>query len=230
MNTSLTLESSNSKTGKIPVSTTSRNSCPSSCSLAGTGGCYADAGYYTRMHWDLVTAGKRGLPAVDFIDQVRTIPAGSRFRHNVAGDLWPGLQPHLLDGARLRLLAEAASHLIGWTYTHHAKVSANLAAIRSAIRRGFTVNLSTESRGEAAAFAKRGYPVTCVVEGGLPKAFQFNGVTFRQCPATVEGSDVMCSTCGGQNGRPLCAIADRKFVVTFPVHGGRAKAAAAACS
>jgi hypothetical protein len=182
------------------------------------------------MHWDAVTAGKRGVPPVDFINQVRKLPAGSMFRHDVAGDLWPGIQPHLIDGVRLRMLADAASHLIAWTYTHHAKILQNLAAIRSAIRRGFTVNLSTESRREAAAFAKRGYPVTCVVPADSPKHFQFDGVMFRQCPATLPNSTIQCSSCGGAKGRPLCSIADRAFVVTFPVHGSRSAAAASACS
>lgn len=230
MNSALTLESSNSKTGNIPVSTTSRASCPTSCSLAGVNGCYAEAGYYTRMHWDAVTAGKRGVPAVDFINQVSKLPAGSRFRHNVAGDLWPGVRPNLLDGVRLRMLADASSHLIGWTYTHHAKIRENLAAIRSAIKRGFTVNLSTESKREAATFAKRGYPVTCVVPQDSPRSFKYLNTMFKQCPATFEGSSVTCETCGGANGKPLCSLANRNFVITFPAHGNRAAKAEKQCS
>ena len=225
MNTALTLKSGNDKTGPIPVSTTARGSCPTTCALAGEGGCYAEAGYYTRLHWDAVTAGTRGLPEVDFIAAVRKLKPGSRFRHNVAGDLW-----HVggaIRGDLLRMLAEAASHLKGWTYTHHLRTGANLAAIRSAIRRGFTVNLSTEVRSDAARFAKRGLPVVCIVPEGSPAKFEHDGVTFRQCPATFDGSPTQCSSCGG--GIPLCARADRDFVVTFPVHGGRAKLAATAC-
>ena len=142
MNTALTLKSSNDKTGPIPVSTTSRVSCPATCPLAGDGGCYADAGYYTRMHWDAVTAGTRGLSELDFIAAVGKIRTGSRFRHNVAGYLWH--VAGVIRGDLLRKLADAASHLTGWTYTNHLRTAANLAAIRSAIRRGFTVNLSTE--------------------------------------------------------------------------------------
>ena len=107
MNTALTLRSSNDKTGAIPVSTTARDSCPTTCPLAGAGGCYADAGYYTRMHWDAVTAGTRGLPELDFIAAVRKLKPGSRFRHNVAGDLW-----HVggaIRGDLLRMLADATS-------------------------------------------------------------------------------------------------------------------------
>jgi hypothetical protein len=225
MNTALTLKSSNDKTGPIPVSTTSRVSCPSTCPLAGDGGCYADAGYYTRMHWDAVTVGTRGLPVADFIAAVARIKPGSRFRHNVAGDLWH--EAGVIRGDLLRKLADAAKGLTGWTYTHHLRTAANLAAIRSAIRRGFTVNLSTEVKSEAAKLAKRGLPVVCVVPGDSPAKFECQGVTFQQCPATFEGSPTQCASCGG--GIPLCARADRNFVITFPVHGGRAKTAATAC-
>ena len=225
MNTALTLKSSNDKTGPIPVSTTSRVSCPSTCPLAGDGGCYAEAGYYTRMHWDAVTAGTRGLPVADFIAAVARIKPGSRFRHNVAGDLWH--EAGVIRGDLLRKLADAAKGLTGWTYTHHLRTAANVAAIRSAIRRGFTVNLSTEVKSEAAKLAKRGLPVVCVVSGDSPAKFEHQGVTFRQCPATFEGSPTQCASCGG--GVPLCARADRDFVITFPVHGVRAKTAATAC-
>jgi len=226
MNTALTLRSSNDKTGPIAVSTTARPSCAPTCALAGEGGCYAEAGYYTRLHWDAVTAGTRGLPEVDFIAAVRKLKPGSRFRHNVAGDLWH--VGGLIRGDLLRMLADATAHLqAAWTYTHHLRTGANLAAIRSAIRRGFTVNLSTELRSEAARFAKRGLPVVCIVPEGSPAKFEHDGVTFRQCPATFDGSPTQCASCGG--GTPLCARADRDFVITFPVHGGRAKLAATAC-
>jgi hypothetical protein len=225
MNTALTLKSSNDKTGPIAVSTTARPSCAPTCPLAGEGGCYAEAGYYTRMHWDAVTAGTRGLPVADFIAAVARLKPGSRFRHNVAGDLWH--EAGVIRGDLLRKLADAAKGLTGWTYTHHLRTAANVAAIRSAIRRGFTVNLSTEVRSEAAKLAKRGLPTVCVVEADAPAKFTHNGVTFRQCPATFEGSPTQCASCGG--GTPHCARADRDFVITFPVHGGRAKTAATAC-
>ena len=226
MNTALTIKSSNDKTGPIAVSTTARTSCPTTCPLAGEGGCYAEAGYYTRMHWDAVTAGTRGLSVLEFISAVAKLRPGSKFRHNVAGDLWH-------DGGRiransLRKLADATGNLkAAWTYTHHQRTRANLAAIRSAIRRGFTVNLSTEVRSEAAKFAKRGLPVVCIVPEGSPAKFEHNGVTFRQCPATFDGSPTQCENCGG--GIPLCARADRNFVITFPVHGNRARVATASC-
>jgi hypothetical protein len=227
VNSALTIKSSNEKTGPIAVSTTSRVSCSPTCPLAGDGGCYAEAGYYTRLHWDAVTAGTRGLPPLEFIAAVFKLKSSSLFRHDVAGDLWH--EGGAIRADLLRKLADATTHLkAAWTYTHHLRTSGNLAAIRSAIRRGFTVNLSTEVRSEAARFAKRGLPVVCIVPEGTPAKFEQDGVTFRQCPATFEGSPTQCASCGG--GTPLCARANRNFVVTFPVHGGRAKVASAACS
>jgi len=227
MNTALTVRSSNDKTGPIAVSTTARPSCPPTCPLAGDDGCYAEAGYFTRLHWDAVTAGTRGLSELEFIAAVGRIRVGNLFRHNVAGDLWH--EAGRIRADLLRKLADATRHLsAAWTYTHHLRTTANLAAIRSALRRGFVVNLSTEVRAEAARYAKRGYPVVCVVPEDAPAHFTYRGVQFRQCPATFDGSPTQCVTCGG--GTPLCARGDRDFVITFPAHGVRSARAAASCS
>jgi hypothetical protein len=227
MNSALTPISRNDKTGPIATSTTARPSCPPTCPLAGPGGCYADAGFHTRLHWDRVTNGTRGLPAADFIAAVGKLRPGYKLRHNVAGDLWHDAGRIRAD--LLRRLADATRHLsAAWTYTHHLRTPANLAAIRSALRRGFVVNLSTESRSEAARLTQRGYPSVCVVPEDAPRVFTHNGVKFRQCPATLPGSPIQCATCGG--GVPLCARGDRDFVITFPVHGGRAASAAVSCS
>lgn len=225
MHSALTLESSNDKTGKIAVSTTARPSCAPGCPFLGADGCYADAGYYTRLHWDAVTAGERGLPEDEFIAAVSRIKPGKWFRHNVAGDLWH--DAGRINARLVRRLADASRHLVAWTYTHHLRTAANLATIRSALRRGFVINLSTEVRSEAARFAKRGLPVVCVVPQGTPAHFVEAGVKFRQCPATFDGSPTQCASCGG--GRPLCSRGDRDFVITFPTHGSRAAKASAAC-
>jgi hypothetical protein len=227
MNSALTLRSSNDKTGPIAVSTTARPSCAPTCPLAGDEGCYADAGFFTRLHWDRVTAGLAGLPEDAFIAAVSRLKPGRLFRHNVAGDLWH--DAGRINAKLLRRLADATRHLrAAWTYSHHLRTPENVAAIRSAIRRGFVVNLSTESRAEAARLAKRGLPVVCVVPPGTPAHFTEGGVRFRQCPATFDGSPTQCVSCGG--GLPLCARADRDFVLTFPAHGPRAAAASAACA
>lgn len=225
-NCALTLKSKNGKTGEIVVSTTSRDSCSPTCPLLGDKGCYNEAGFHTRLHWDAITAGKRGLPPIDFIDLVRNLKPGQLFRHNIGGDLWH--TGGVIRADLLQQLAAATKHLkAAWTYTHHLRSKTNLSAVKMATNMGFTVNLSTEVRSEAATFAKKGFPVVCIVPEGTPPNFEVDGVKFRQCPATFDGSPTQCKTCGG--GTPFCAMGERNFVVTFPVHGGHAKAAAQAC-
>lgn len=227
MNSALSLNSQNQKTGKIAVSTTSRSSCPVSCPLIGKNGCYNEAGYHTRLHWDAITKGERGLPELEFIAAVSKLKADSLFRHNIGGDLWH--TDGVIRSDLLQKLAAATHHLkSAWTYTHHLRSKANLTAVKMATNMGFTINLSTEVRSEAAAYAKKGYPVVCIVPDDAPPNFEVDGVKFRQCLATFEVSPTQCKTCGGSAG-PLCAMGDRQFVVTFPVHGGRAAAAASAC-
>ena len=60
---SLSFPSRNAKTGPIAVSSTSRRTCPSSCPLAGDQGCYAEAGFHTRLHWDRLSPGATGFSA-----------------------------------------------------------------------------------------------------------------------------------------------------------------------
>ena len=231
----LTVGSSNKKTGKITVSTTSRSTCPNSCPFRGDQGCYAEAGYYTRLQWDQVTDGKRGKPPLDFINQVKSLPANEMFRHNVAGDLWHDPEnPQQIYFPYLEKLAKASSHLhAAWTYTHHTLDGIDGARNKQAIfdveQYKFIVNISTESLDVAARLQKEGFMVTVVQPEGGPTAFKHNDVHFVQCPATLPGSTITCQTCGGRKGKPLCASI-RKVVVIFPAHGSRKSKASAHCS
>ena len=225
----LTYPSSNSKTGRIAVSTTARPSCPPTCPMRAA--CYADAGYYTRMHWDKVSDGTRGVEWHRVLFALRRLPDGAYFRHNVAGDLWQTPAKRQISVSKLRQLREATDHLgARWTYTHHKRSAANLRAVKYSNAMGFTVNLSTENRDDAAMLATKGHPVTCVVPEDAKANGRHLGVRFVQCPATREGSTVTCETCGGCNGKPLCSKADRDFVITFPAHGSRSARVPATCS
>ena len=227
----LSFPSSNGKTGPIAVSSTSRLTCPSSCSLAGDQGCYAEAGFHTRLHWDRLSAGRVGTTAAAFIQQVAALPAGVMFRHCVAGDQWPDpVDPLRIDQALLLQLAKATRHLrAAWSFTHFPMGPANQATLRHAAERGLVVNASTESRSAAAALVRQRIPAVCVVPLDAPAVLRHEGVRFVACPATRAGSQVQCSSCGGRWGLPLCAKAARSFVVTFPAHGARAVAAARHC-
>lgn len=57
-------KSRNDKTGPMPVTTTSAETCPDACPLK-SGGCYAKGGKVA-MHWAKVTAGTRGGDLAQF--------------------------------------------------------------------------------------------------------------------------------------------------------------------
>ncbi|QPN56589.1 hypothetical protein I1E95_16300 [Synechococcus sp. CBW1107] len=231
----LSFPSSNAKTGPIAVSSTSRLTCPSSCPLAGDQGCYAEAGFRTRLQWDRLSRGESGLPAAAFIKQVLALPAGILFRHCVAGDQWPEpANPLRIDQGLLLQLAKATRHLrAAWSYTHFPMGPANQATLRLAAAQGLVINASTESRSVAAGLQRQGIPVVCVVPPDAPAVFRHQGVRFVACPASRRGRGgrkIQCISCGGRWGLPLCAVAARSFVITFPAHGALAAAAAHHCS
>lgn len=97
MNVSLVYPSGNSKTGPIATSMSERASCPSTCPLA-KNGCYAET-HHTRIWWDRVTAGTHGFTFDVFLQQLKKLPSGVMFRHNVAGDL-----PHTNDSVSASML------------------------------------------------------------------------------------------------------------------------------
>lgn len=214
---SLVRKSSNVKTGPMPVSQTERSSCPDSCVFRGNG-CYAEMGPIS-FTWRSLSDGRRGGFWADFLAQVRKLPMGILWRHNAAGDL-----PHVggkLVPSLLRALFDAQRGRRGFTYTHHDMRDAdNVELVREALAAGFTVNISVETGWAADAVLDLGFPVAQAVLPETPKRSTTpRGRPVLQCPATYS-EDVTCVTCG------WCARADRKFVVAFPAHGARWKAAA----
>jgi hypothetical protein len=77
--------SNNRKTGPIPQTYTSRESCPPSCAHY-RADCYAED-FYTRLTWDKVPT--RGTDLDGLLTAINRLPKGQLWRHNVAGDL-PG--------------------------------------------------------------------------------------------------------------------------------------------
>jgi Protein of unknown function (DUF1778) len=144
-------------------------------------------------------------------------PAGILFRHCVAGDQWPDpADPLRIDQALLLQLARATRHLrAAWSYTHFPMGPANQASLRLAAAKGLVVNACTESRSRAAALVRQGIPAGCVVPLDALAVFHHEGVRFVACPASRSGRKVRCISCGGRLGVPLCAQADRGFVITF---------------
>ena len=212
---SLTKISSNAKTGPIPTTVTSRNSCPTTCPFYEKG-CYAKYGP-AKIHWDHVTNGTRGSDWDALCQTISKLSRGQLWRHNVAGDL-----PHndgQIDQPMLAKLAEANKGRKGWTYTHHRLTPENLAALADAKAKGFTVNLSTESVSYAdALMTQYNLPAVAVVPSDQTERIYRtkSGRKVVTCPATIF-DDVTCAKCG------ICQQADRDFVVAFSAHGAAKK-------
>lgn len=224
----LSLQSRNEKTGPIPVSTTSSETCPPSCAFFDNG-CYAKLGHVA-MHWRRVDEG-RGSSWDAFVGQVSTLPDnryGNIWRHNQAGDL-PG-DGGTLDCGKLDQLvkANAKAGMRGFTYTHKPlATSKEREAIKSANKRGFTVNLSGNSPAHADTLADLGIaPVVTVLPDTVHGNMALHTPAGRRivvCPATYR-EDVNCASC------QLCQRADRKTIVGFPAHGASHKKASTVAS
>lgn len=213
MRVHVVMQSQNVKTGPIPVTVTSSDTCPESCPFNGSG-CYAQIGPLA-LHWRKVDAGNRGMDWDSFLDQVESFPKDQLWRMNAAGDL-PGKGDKLDIPALFQLVyVNGMAGAKGFTYTHKPLESAEeQAAIHVANLNGFTINLSGNNLAHADALADMGIaPVTVV----LPADQMQNTVTPKGrrvviCPA-VTRDNVSCATCG------LCAIAKRDCIVGFPAHG-----------
>ena len=220
MLTHLVLESRNGKTGPIPVSTSSKATCPASCPLYAKG-CYAGGGPLA-MHWRAVTNGERGDEWPVFVSKIAALPDGQLWRHNQAGDL-PGVDAKI-DRKALLALAKANAGKRGFTYTHKPMNKANVATVTMVNSLGFTVNLSANTLADADRLADtKAGPVVVVLdaaEGVRHTVTTPAGRTVETCPATYR-DDVSCATC------QLCQRVDRKVIVGFPAHGVSKKAAAA---
>lgn len=216
MNIALTMKSSNAKVGPIPVTTSSKATCPKECPML-SNGCYASAGFHTNLHWDKVTRGERGTPLEGLLTSVRKLKPGQLWRHNVAGDLIPNTAGEIDSGA-LKALTDANTGRRGFTYTHYAPKGNNLNAIEHANAYGFTVNVSCNSPQEA--IATQGTikaPIVTIV----PSDYWTDGNKVDnviRCPAEYR-DDVTCASC------KLCSVSTRTTIVGFTVHGSQAKKA-----
>lgn len=213
MKYTFTPASSNAKTGPIPTTYTSRESCPPSCPHY-RASCYAE-NFHTRLHWDRMST-STGKELEDLTRAIYRLPKGQLWRHNVAGDL-PG-EGEQVDPYALGQIVKANRGRRGFTYTHKKSPQA-ITWAKHATDWGFTVNLSADDVGEADRLAVHGLPLVTVVPMDTPKHTTTpEGRPVLICPAqTTEG--MTCALCG------LCQRADRRQVIGFRAHGMRAKQA-----
>jgi len=206
-----TIKSKNVKTGEIPVTTTTADTCPPDCAFKDNG-CYAGSGPLA-LHWAKVTNGERGDTWSGFIAKVQSFKDGQLWRHNQAGDLAG-------DGKRLDAdandqLADANRGKRGFTYTHYPVLTDkhNAQVVKRMNEKGFVVNLSANNVKHADALYDLDIgPVATV----LPEAQTTNTTTPKGrkvivCPATIR-DNVSCATC------QLCAR-NRDAIIGFPAHG-----------
>lgn len=203
--------SANSKTGPIPITISSKDTCPKSCPLKkeNGGGCYASSG---RVNIAWTRLNTEGLKFNQLLEKIKSIPNGRIFRHNVAGDLTH--KDEAIDRKKLNQLVEASKGKRGFCYTHHnPSLKSNRDAIKKSNKAGFTINLSADNLSEADKF--KGYNVAPVVVL-LPSDQKTNTITPKGnkvivCPNYTH--NVQCMDCG------LCQKADRSVIVGFPAHG-----------
>lgn len=224
MQVALNPVSSNVKTGPMPVSTSSKESCPKECPLLGTD-CYARFGPLG-IHWSHVTSGNRGYTWSDFLDTVRELKKGVLWRHNQAGDLPKHIiskriindrMADILCREQCMQLSEASSHTKGFTYTHYDPLDQHNADVIRDMNAvpGMTVNLSADSTDEADQYADLGIaPVVVVIPEDSPNTGNRTpaGRVITVCPAQTQ-TNVTCNDCG------LCQVVSRKAIVGFKAHG-----------
>ena len=219
----ITPKSKNAKLGKIPTTTSTATTCPTACPFRDNG-CYAESGPL-KLHWLKVTKGERGDDWSTFLDKIKDLPAGSKWRHNQAGDL-PG-DTKDLDSTKCVDLAKANEGKRGFTYTHYDVLDnfQNAITVNMMNHLGFTVNVSANNLEHADQLCDLDIAPVATV---LPIEQTTNTVTPKGrkvvvCPATYK-DDVSCASC------MLCEKWDRNVVVGFPAHGTSKKKASVVAS
>jgi len=222
----LTVKSKNHKTGKVPVSTSPKSTCPEVCPFKNMNGCYAESGPLN-FWWNRCSdaPGDLGESFKDFCTRVRALPEGQIWRHNQAGDLVG--RDNQIDAGAAALLLHANEGKHGYTYTHYPvlhedeisadTINSNRRVIERMNAAGFTVNVSANSPRHLDAIVASGIKAPLCVN--LPeealdaKVYETPaGNKVQVCPALVNDK-VTCKEC------QLCTKAERPLPVGFPVHG-----------
>ena len=193
---------------------TSADTCPPDCRLFSV--CYAKTGN-VNIHWTALNKGARGYSLTELCADIKRLPGGTLWRHNVAGDL-PGTGA-AIDTAALDKITRANRGRRGFTYTHKHTNPANIAAIKRATDAGLVINLSADNAAHADELAAHGMPLVTVIPSDAPKVTRTpRGRKVILCPAEFS-KKITCSNCG------LCAIPDRNYIIGFRAKGSAKRAA-----
>ena len=214
---SLTHVSHNAKTGPIPVSSSSSETCPDSCPLQGNG-CYGETGPIS-FHWKTVNRKERGKPWYLFLHEIMSLFPGTLWRHNQVGDL-----PHInqsIDEIKAVELTNANYRRKGFTFSHHEVLHSvhNQRVIKEMNGKGFAVNLSADTLEDADRKAALNIgPVVTILAKSPPWPSKTpGGRPILVCLNVTH--KLTCAQC------KLCQIVGRKSIIGFPAHGTRWKKA-----
>jgi len=218
MNFHLSKKSSNVKTGKIPVTTSDRKTCPNTCPFKNNG-CYAEHGHLS-WHWNKVSSGERGVSFDEHIEQIKKLPK-SRMRLFQAGDL-PGVG-NKINIKQTKKLINVLKGFEVFTYTHKdLSLDKNRKIVKHCNDSGLTINLSANSLAHADELIDMNIgPVTVTIPEGSGKTKTPKGRKVIVCPA-IMSDNIQCANCGGKKGA-LCWRQDRNYVIGFPAHGSGKK-------
>lgn len=207
--------SDNTKLGKISMTATSQESCPSSCPLRGQG-CYAEAGrpnlVTQRLNRSTVTNPVEIATAE--AELIRKLSGRRMLRLHTVGDCYVD------EGAKI--LAQAAKEhtdkkgMPVYTYTHGHDTKRESWGEISVLR-------SCETFSQVKKAHADGFASAMVVDSHDSKtATKHEGFTIIPCPQQT-GAAKNCSECR------LCAMDKKlhakKAVIAFAIHGARQKRA-----
>ena len=189
---------------------TSENSCPISCPLRGSG-CYAEY-WNTARVWK--TAGHdqpKALTLEQYCCAIKYLPAGSLFRHGVAGDFAvPGTSD--LDKIEFFSIMRAAhaAKITLYGYTHCTQTVDTLSALKAArVDYGCIINASCERLDQAKRVQAAGCDAVLTAPEFTPE-LKASGCVL--CPAIASKGEISCAKCR------LCTR-HRSTVVVFTPHG-----------
>mgnify|MGYP003123027600 FL=1 len=225
----LSRKSKNKKLNGIASSTSSWDTCSSSCGMFKE--CYAKHGPQS-WHAKRVTSGERGTDWDSFCAAVESLKFGTMFRHNVSGDLPVSPQGLVLTEKLDQLqCAVVNAGLRFYTYTHHhtnqlGDVNAN--TVKRFSSPGFVINISTETVTDAVKYQRAGHDVVITNSAVFELAvraikdnknplevvntYDINSpVKVIPCPEQYTDS-ATCASC------KLCARYNRGYVIAFRKH------------
>jgi hypothetical protein len=201
--------SHNKKTGSMPVTSTSSNSCPLTCGLYKD--CYGKSSY-TRIQWDKLD--KKGIDFNQLINLINSLRKNSPIRFNVVGDLTNN--DGIVDATKLIKLANTVKNrdLDMILYTHLELSYLNVKSFQLAFSKGLNINISCEAIDKAKKALNYGLNTVIVLPiGSINKVLKIDDLIVVRCPNEYNAK-IQCVKC------MLCSKdrVEKRVVVAFTAH------------